>query len=375
MSSDLSLGEYLRQEREKRGITIEQVASATKIGVKTLHSLEGDQYSELPAKPFIRGFVTSYARFIGLDSKEILTRFGDFLEVKSHDRPNREGGHSGYAFEKPEGEQSRTVLWIVMGSFVVAGGIAAVVVKKPGGQKHHGGGALGTQGDKLRAAYDVPASPIPSPVTSVTSTPSPSHSAAAVAAVPSPSPSPRTSPTPTDEPSPVSSPEADASPSPTPSPKGSPTTPPSPKPSPSATNGELEINPEDPLNSGLKLKPAEIKERVVFKAAESAWVRYQCDNRPVTQFVFKEGKVLVLRARETIKFQVSPPKALTFNYNNSGYKPVVGNQDLVTRQSDATLFFPNELGENIEEPFPGKKPLSSGRVPSPRATPTLSPTP
>jgi len=117
-----SLGEFLRQEREKRGITIEQVASATKINVRLLHLLESDQYSELPAKPFIRGFVSSYARFIGIDSKDILTHFGEFLEMRSADRPKRDAGHSGYAFEKREGDQSRTILWIVMGTFMVFGG-------------------------------------------------------------------------------------------------------------------------------------------------------------------------------------------------------------------------------------------------------------
>src|SRR4051812_2513019 len=102
MASDKapSLGEYLRHEREQRGITIEQVASATKIGVRLLHALEADHYVELPAKPFIRGFVTSYCRFIGLDPKEILVRFADYIEDRVTDRPARDAGHSGYAFEK-----------------------------------------------------------------------------------------------------------------------------------------------------------------------------------------------------------------------------------------------------------------------------------
>src|SRR4051812_9740838 len=120
MSSDgnLSLGEYLRQERERRGITLEQVASATKIGIRQLHSLEGDQYADLPAKPFIRGFVNSYCRFIGLDSREVLTRFGSFVDQRSsQDRPNRDAGHSGYAFERREGEQSRTILGVILVAF------------------------------------------------------------------------------------------------------------------------------------------------------------------------------------------------------------------------------------------------------------------
>ena len=82
--SDLpSLGQYLRQERERRGITIEQVASATKIGIKTLHALEEDRYSELPARPFIRGFVTSYARFIGLDFSLPMLRLAQAKRAKA----------------------------------------------------------------------------------------------------------------------------------------------------------------------------------------------------------------------------------------------------------------------------------------------------
>src|SRR4051812_5772138 len=101
----MTLGELLRQEREKKGMTIEQVASATKVGVRLLHSLEADQYTELPAKPFIRGFVISYCRFLCLDSKEVLSKFGDFITEKAHQRPNRDAGHSGYAFERKDGEQ------------------------------------------------------------------------------------------------------------------------------------------------------------------------------------------------------------------------------------------------------------------------------
>ena len=62
MTNEISptLGEYLRSEREKREITIEQVASATKVGVRTLILLEADQYAELPVRPFVLGFVRSY---------------------------------------------------------------------------------------------------------------------------------------------------------------------------------------------------------------------------------------------------------------------------------------------------------------------------
>lgn len=146
-----SLGQFLREERERRGVTIEQVASATKIGIRQLHALEADQYSDLPAKPFIRGFVISYSRFIGIDHKEVLVRFSSFLDEKTQERPNRDAGHSGYVFEKREGEQSRTILGVVMGGFVIMGALV-ILFLKPSLHTRHGSSL-----DKLRAVHPTPA--------------------------------------------------------------------------------------------------------------------------------------------------------------------------------------------------------------------------
>jgi len=100
-----SLGEFLKSEREKRGLTIEQTSSATKIGLKILKQLEADKYSELPALPFVRGFVRNYGKFLGLDGEKLLQEYSSFLDEHSRERPKRDAGHSGYAFERPEGEQ------------------------------------------------------------------------------------------------------------------------------------------------------------------------------------------------------------------------------------------------------------------------------
>jgi cytoskeletal protein RodZ len=55
-----TLGEFLKAERQRRGLTIEQTASATKIGLKILRQLEADDYASLPALPFVRGFSRNY---------------------------------------------------------------------------------------------------------------------------------------------------------------------------------------------------------------------------------------------------------------------------------------------------------------------------
>lgn len=345
-----SLGEFLRQEREKRGITIEQVASATKISVRLLHSIEADHYAELPAKPFIRGFVTSYVRFIGLDPQEILTRFDSYIEMKALDRPSREGGHSGYVFEKRDGEQSRTILWIVMGSFVLLGGLAIVIFKPT--LKHHRKSHV----DKLRAVHAV-VSPSPSVSVLVQPTALPSAVAAITA-----SPTPTPAPTESESPKPAPSPTATA----TPTPSATPTAAATPSPTPTTSKN-------DPLNSGLDLKAAEIKHKIIFKALADVWVRYRVDEKPTMKFVLRKDKVLVLRGKSQVVIQVSNPKSITFNYRGQS-KKVESEKNAVTRQGSSTLVFPFELTEKTQEPFPGDSALPSTAPPSLNTAPTSSPT-
>lgn len=339
----MTLGEFLRQERERQGITIEQVASATKINIRILHALEGDRFSELPAKPFIRGFVTAYCRFIELDAKEVLSTYDTFIQGKVHERPNRESGHSGYVFEKKDNQQqSRTILFITMCSFIAVGGIAMLIFKPS--LHHHRKSQL----EKLRAAHsnseNATAIPSMNVVTASTS--------AILAQVPIVSPPlaepaaivTATTPEVPPPPPPVLLPEVVPSPSPLPSVS----------PSPSA----------DPLDSGLPLKSDEIHHKVLFNVLDDVWVRYQVDDRPVRKFIIRKGKMLVLRAKHKIQFQVSHPEAISYNYNRQGSKLLADEPNSTYRDGNFTLFFPRELAETTEKPF-GASSLLPTIVPPP----------
>jgi cytoskeletal protein RodZ len=331
-SSASSLGEFLRGERERRGITVEQVASATKIGVKLLHALEGDQFGELPAKPFIRGFVTSYARFIGLNPSEVLTQYSDFIDRKSTERPARDSGHSGYAFERREGDNTRAMLWMVLGGFGVIGGLALLFLKSPSQQR-------GAPIDKLKQAHlAVTATPATAP--SVEPSGVPSVVATAPAAV-----------TPTTELAVSTTTVAATTTSfvvTTTLPAIVTTTLPTPLPSEKL----------DPLNSGVNLKWPVIKHKLILKALEDVCIRYQVDERPVMTFILRKDRILVLRGERVVKFQATRPSALSLNYNSSGEKPVENSRYLTTRQGDPTMIFPLQDAESLQEPFPGTRPLS-----------------
>jgi len=70
-----SLGAELRKQREIRGISLKEIADATKISRRYLEALEKDDHEILPAPVFTRGFVREFARHIGLDAEEMADRY------------------------------------------------------------------------------------------------------------------------------------------------------------------------------------------------------------------------------------------------------------------------------------------------------------
>lgn len=71
-----SIGQILQKERELRQLSLEELSQTTRIPLRTLQSLEADRHDELPGEVFVRGFIKSYARSLGIDSGPLLERFG-----------------------------------------------------------------------------------------------------------------------------------------------------------------------------------------------------------------------------------------------------------------------------------------------------------
>ncbi|GAB5547601.1 MAG: helix-turn-helix domain-containing protein [Sandaracinaceae bacterium] len=71
-----SLGTYLRNERELRQISLEEIAQTTRIPIRMLQRIEDDDLDALPGEVFARGFLKSYATSVGLDAEDVLGRYG-----------------------------------------------------------------------------------------------------------------------------------------------------------------------------------------------------------------------------------------------------------------------------------------------------------
>lgn len=77
-----SFGTCLRRAREKRQLSLRDVAGATKIPRSTLELIEAGNLHDLPADVFVRGFIRSFARAVGTDENEPLHGFERALNAR-----------------------------------------------------------------------------------------------------------------------------------------------------------------------------------------------------------------------------------------------------------------------------------------------------
>ena len=70
-----TLGAYLRAVREHKGLSLIQVAEATRVRRLYLEALERDDITPLPSRPFAVGYVRAYGRALGLDGDAAVARF------------------------------------------------------------------------------------------------------------------------------------------------------------------------------------------------------------------------------------------------------------------------------------------------------------
>jgi cytoskeleton protein RodZ len=123
---EAEIGRLLEQKRKERGLTLEEIEQATKIRKRYLTGLERENYAILPDAVYARGFLKTYANYLGLDG-EALSR-----QLKSSSKTRRERGINydpspESDFEKPlmtpsglKGAQKRKVSTSAIVTLIVA---------------------------------------------------------------------------------------------------------------------------------------------------------------------------------------------------------------------------------------------------------------
>ncbi|HEX2714692.1 MAG TPA: helix-turn-helix transcriptional regulator [Candidatus Acidoferrales bacterium] len=112
-----TFGENLKREREMRGVSLDEISAATRIGTRLLRALEDEQWDRLPGGVFNRGFVRAVGRFLGLDEENLLAEY----TLATNDQ----SAAAAWAAETtPPATKSRKLPWVLalVGAALAAGG-------------------------------------------------------------------------------------------------------------------------------------------------------------------------------------------------------------------------------------------------------------
>ncbi len=187
--SSTPFGEHLKREREMRGVSLEEIAAATRINTRFLEAIESERWDQLPGGVFNRGFIRSIARFLGMDEDSLVAEYD--LDVKGN-------GHSHYAVVLPA-EKMASRNWrpaaVAFAALVIliAGGAFAIRYRtKIAGGMHQGIAAVAARVNRLQENPNANLNAANSSATGASSASARSNSPAAASAVPAASSAPLT---------------------------------------------------------------------------------------------------------------------------------------------------------------------------------------
>jgi cytoskeletal protein RodZ len=125
------IGPLLEKKRLERGLSLKEVEQATKIRTRYLEGLEREDPTSLPDPVYARGFLKTYANFLGLDGEQLSREFRDHRAPRRERQPSFERLQKG-EFDQPlinpggvddaerSGISGATILTIVLAVLVLA---------------------------------------------------------------------------------------------------------------------------------------------------------------------------------------------------------------------------------------------------------------
>ena len=123
------IGNSLREARERRGIEFAQAEQATKIRAKYLRSLEEERFELLPSETYVKGFLRTYADYLGLDGQLYVDEFNSRFVTDDRERLRRSSARPQQRNRRSE----TTVVLLVLAAIVVVTVIVISAWKSSGG--------------------------------------------------------------------------------------------------------------------------------------------------------------------------------------------------------------------------------------------------
>lgn len=118
-----TIGEELKRERTRRGMTIKDAEQVLHIRSAYLEALEEDEYKIIPGDVYVKGFIRNYANFLGLDGQkmvntykeeigeEVITRVRPMAKVRKQNKPtlSEDRIHRRLTYEGRKARRQKTI--------------------------------------------------------------------------------------------------------------------------------------------------------------------------------------------------------------------------------------------------------------------------
>jgi len=329
-----TFGERLRREREMRGVGLNEIAAATKIGTRSLKALEEEDFSKLPGGIFNKGFVRAYARFLGMNEDQAVADYvsaAGEAEQSSDAVMERLAAESERRAEEKRIERQREkaggplLTWNTIALVVVLAAVGLL------GWEYFSHKRAKTE----QAAGPAVTAPAPAPQQTV---PTPVENPGAAANTPAGTP-PATTSTPDLT---LTAPAKDASAKPTslqasPSATGSSGTPTS-----STVASKTATTPAKPVAMPAQSEPYASTPAptgdefvVVVKATKQSWVSSRADDKPTPGRLLAANSEATFRARNNLRLLIGNAGGVEVSFNGKTL-PVVGEEN----KSKTLIFTP-----------------------------------
>lgn len=289
-----SPGEYLRRERELRGVSLAKIYEATRVPMKFLEAIEADSLEGLPHKAFVKGFIRSYCKVLGLDENDAVLRYEVYLKEREAETLSDERkAVSGPSRAKKNAQSTpvrlpkklRTYAFVAAAVLIIAAAYA-VSLKKDAPVEVEAEDASG-----ITAVEDADAPPSLSP------------------ALPEPSAMPVSPAGPPEKTAPEAAPKAVVAPSP------------------------AKARPEKAVEKDAREQAASVNAEAAPKsihtltarASEMVWIKIGIDGGEPKEVLLREGERFTWTGAEGFSVVVGNAGGVTLTYNGSEL-PALGSQ-------------------------------------------------
>lgn len=312
-----AVGAYLREQRERRGISLDEVSRLTRVPTRYLEALEASRFEELPAPVFVRGFVRAYCQALGEPPEHALARLPSGEETgpprgripePARVRTARPAAETPAAAARSRARPAvavSLVLLVVLGVALVS----LTTVVRPPDQRRAADLPTGPAASEVEQASPRPpvAADVPSlvaledaPAGSVAAAPPPRAPAAPTAAVapapPPPAPAPAATPVPV---------AATTTPGAAPSPEGAP------------SNGAR--------------RGAEAAYRLVARTTEPTWIRVRTGDGRTIEETMPAGAVREWASNRPFELTIGNAGGILLELNGTALPPLGASGAVISR--------------------------------------------